>query len=84
MSFKSCIGFGIAGAIISAYLVWPLIVDSLTIDAPWWVRLVAFTIFSSPIWLSLIVIPIWVAGFMAATDRAEDFIVREILRNRRK
>jgi len=81
ISMKQSFMYGVVSAIFCAIIVFEPTIhcftatqEELGLNWPieWYMRIIGFFIFSSPVWLSLTALPIFVYTFVNTTAAAED------------
>ena len=86
MSFKQIYSLCVAFAAIMTIVLAPvlhdcLFMDSDNVEVTWVIRIIALLVMSLPITLSLTILPIWIAFFVAATNKAENELTSFIRNN---
>ncbi len=90
-AWRRCILLGVVNAVFCSILMLPIVMDcifdtpeNLGYEVTWWMRLIGVIIFSSPIYMSLIVTPLFVATFMSGTNKIEKSLTQFINNNLEK
>jgi hypothetical protein len=75
---------GIVIAIGMTALLWRLLASIFTQEIPFLHKVIAFIVFSIPIWGGAVLVPCFVAVFLAITNSVETSVANFVVRNQRK